>query len=84
MAQLLSEALGGDFLINSFQAIIAHKHGYPQVAHPHCCVPSGHSAALSSPLSCLPSPLLSSSLLFLSSLFSLAVSGAVVRLRHFL
>jgi len=31
--QLLSEALGGDFLINSFQAIIAHKNGYPQELH---------------------------------------------------
>lgn len=31
--QLLSEALGGDFLLNSFQAIIAHQHNYPQELH---------------------------------------------------
>eukprot|EP00732_Lithocolla_globosa_P004849 Lithocolla_globosa_v1_NODE_4658_length_1392_cov_23.849663.p1 type:complete len:441 gc:universal NODE_4658_length_1392_cov_23.849663:33-1355(+) len=33
MEQLLTEALGGDFLINSFQAIIAHQNGYPQALH---------------------------------------------------
>jgi hypothetical protein len=31
--QLLGEALGGDFLLNSFQAIIAHQHNYPQELH---------------------------------------------------
>jgi hypothetical protein len=31
--QLLSESLGGDFLLNSFQAIIAHQHNYPQALH---------------------------------------------------
>lgn len=31
--QLLHEALGGDFLVNSFQAIIAHQHSYPQALH---------------------------------------------------
>ena len=29
LEQLLSESLGGDFLINSFQAIIAHQDNYP-------------------------------------------------------
>ena len=33
LEQLLTEALGGDFLINSFQAIIAQQHGYPQALH---------------------------------------------------
>jgi ectoine hydroxylase-related dioxygenase (phytanoyl-CoA dioxygenase family) len=33
LEQLLSEALGGDFLLNSFQAIIAHQDNYPQELH---------------------------------------------------
>lgn len=33
MEQLLGEALGGDFLFNSFMAIIAHQNGYPQALH---------------------------------------------------
>ena len=33
MEQLLTEALGGDFLINSFQAVITHQYNYPQALH---------------------------------------------------